>query len=127
MRQAGDHVHFAAVLADAGYDAEHNHRLCREDLGVATTIIPVNPRRFGDQEPRAPYRREMHSNFQRKAYGARWHIESTFSAFKRILGSALRARKDDSLDRECLWRVLAYNLTILRSALRRFSTEHFPS
>ena len=127
MRQAGHHVMFEVVMADAAYDAEHNHRLCREELGVPSTLIPINPRTFGHQEPRAPYRREMHWNFSRRAYGRRWHVESVFSAIKRVLGSALRARTDESLDRECLWRVLTYDLAILRRARGRFSTEHLGS
>ena len=47
------------VLADAGYDAEHNHRLCREDLGVRRTVIRLNRRNTGRRWPKAPYRRAM--------------------------------------------------------------------
>jgi hypothetical protein len=33
-QQAGGLIAFDTVLSDAGYDAEHNHRLCYEELGV---------------------------------------------------------------------------------------------
>jgi hypothetical protein len=32
MKQAAELIDFDRVLADAGYDAEHNHVLCRETL-----------------------------------------------------------------------------------------------
>ena len=34
LRQAAALVALDTALADAGYDAEHNHRLCREELGM---------------------------------------------------------------------------------------------
>jgi hypothetical protein len=43
--QASQFVHFGRLLADAGYDGEHNHRLCREELGIDETVIPLNRRR----------------------------------------------------------------------------------
>ena len=38
MRQAASIMAFGTVLADAGYDAEHNHRLCREELGISQIV-----------------------------------------------------------------------------------------
>jgi hypothetical protein len=114
MRQSRRRLRFDVVMGDAAYDAEHNHRLCREELGVRRTIIPVNPRRTGRRWPPTKYRREMRRSFPRRRYGRRWHAESIFSALKRTLDSALRARSDESQARECLWRVLAYDLMILR-------------
>ena len=35
---------FGTVLVDAGFDAEHNHRLCREALGVTRSVIALNRR-----------------------------------------------------------------------------------
>lgn len=49
VRQACRHVAFDRLLADAGYDAEHNHALCRRELGIRSTVIPINERR-----PNAP-------------------------------------------------------------------------
>jgi hypothetical protein len=116
MRQAAQHIRFDVVLADAGYDAEHNHRLCREELGARSTAIPINPRGAGDRLPRTRYRRQMRRAFPKKAYASRRHAESIFSAMKRTLGSALCARGPEAQKRECLWRVIAFDLMIIRRA-----------
>jgi hypothetical protein len=44
VRQAARLLAPGTLLGDAGYDAEHNHRLCREALGIAQTVIALNPR-----------------------------------------------------------------------------------
>jgi hypothetical protein len=115
IRQAARHVRFDTVLADKGYDAEPNHRLCREELGIRS-IIPINRRRAKRRWPKTPYRREMRRAFPKKEYASRRHAESIFSALKRTLGDALRARKPEAQMRECLWRVLAFDLMIIRRA-----------
>ena len=116
MRQAAHHIQFDVLLADRGYDAEHNHRLCREELGIRKTAIPINPRGTGRRWPKSRYRRKMRQAFPAKAYRQRRHAESIFSALKRTLGSALRARGPQAQARECLWRVLAFDLMIIRRA-----------
>jgi hypothetical protein len=113
MRQATQHLHVDRLLADGGYDSESNHALCREELGVRSTVIPINARRFSDQEPKSKYRRQMYRRFHNRIYGQRWQSESVFSRLKRHLGSALRARTHESRARECYWWVLTYNLMIL--------------
>jgi len=40
IRQAARNVHWDRVIADTAYDGEHNHVLCREQLGIRSTIIP---------------------------------------------------------------------------------------
>jgi transposase len=115
MKQAQKYVHFDQVLADAGYDSETNHIFCREELKIRSTVIAYNPRR-SSKLPTAKYRRQMATEFDRSAYGDRWHVECVFSRHKRLLGSALRNRTADSRKRECLLRVLTHNLMILRRA-----------
>ena len=53
---------------------------------------------------------------QRRVYGQRRQAESGFSRHKRRLGSALRARSDAALERECYLRVLTQDLMILADA-----------
>jgi hypothetical protein len=61
------------LLGDKGYDAEHNHRLCREQLGIRSTIIAVRRNTNGTRIwPTTPYRREMKSSEARIGYGQRW-------------------------------------------------------
>ena len=108
------------LLADGGYDSEINHRIAREALGIRSTVINLNRR--GKSIGRRPsprkwartrYRRQMYRCFHRRKYRQRWQAESVISRFKRRLGSALRARSDQSRERESDLRVFTHNLMIL--------------
>ena len=112
-RQAARLLAPATLLGDAGYDAEHNHRLCRA-LGISTSVIALNARNMGRRWPLAPERRALRRRFPRELYRVRWHAESVFSRHKRRLGSALTARRPRAQRRETLLRVLTHNLMILR-------------
>ncbi|WP_367617108.1 transposase [Teichococcus vastitatis] len=119
LRQATALVTLSTVLADAGHDAEHNHRLCCDELGIERSIIALNPRNTGRRWPKTPDRRTLHKHFPQALYHQRWHIESGFSQHKRRLGSALRARGHQAQQRELILRVLTHNLMILRSRQRK--------
>jgi len=116
VRQAASHQRIVQMLGDKGYDAEHNHRLCREELSIPSSIIAVrrntNTTRIW---PTTPYRREMKRRGARRGYGQRWQVESAFSRHKRLLGTALRARTWFMQQWECLMRVLTHNLMLLAS------------
>jgi len=114
VRQAAEHLEIDRLLADMGYDAEHVHELCRDELGIRSTVIPINVRNTGRRWPKAKYRRQMRRRFHKRKYGQRWQIESAFSRHKRRLGSALTARSDAAQNSEILLRVLVHNLLILR-------------
>jgi hypothetical protein len=121
MAQASLVVTWDRVLADAAFDSEEHHRYAREDLGVRSTVIPINPRGQGRKWPKTPYRRLMVRRFRKKpkgsrhrrVFGQRWQVESAFSRHKRRLGSALGGRSDASRERECQLRVLTHNLMLL--------------
>jgi hypothetical protein len=112
VRQAAGNISFDRLLADAAYDAEHNHRLCREELGIRSTVIPLNAR-AGHGPPKTRYRAQMARRFHRRVYGQRWQAESAISRHKRRLGSALRSRTPERQAQEGLMRVLTHNLMIL--------------
>lgn len=114
IRDAASRMDFDRVLADAAYDGEHNHRLCRDELGIPSTVIPLNPRRSANQLPKTKYRAQMYRRFPNRIYGQRWHVESSISQNKRRLGSALTARSDSTQHQECSLRVITHNLMILR-------------
>jgi transposase len=116
MRQAAGLVAIDTTLGDAGYDAEHNHRLCREELGVRRTVIRLNRRNTGRRWPKTPYRRAMRRHFERELHNQRWHAESGFSQHKRRLGSALTARRDAAQRRELVLRVITHNLMLPAAA-----------
>jgi hypothetical protein len=44
MRQAVEHIPIDCLLGDAGYDAESNRQICRNELNIRPTVIPVNDR-----------------------------------------------------------------------------------
>ena len=121
MRQASRGVTWDRVLADAAFDSEESHRLCREGLGVRSTVIPLNRRGRGRRWPKTRYRRQTVKRFRKKprgsrhkrVYGQRWQVESAFSRHKRLLGAALRARSDVARERECFLRVLTHNVMLL--------------
>jgi DDE family transposase len=122
LQQASGHIRVRRLLADAGYDSEKNHQVSREQFGVES-VIKINPRWLGRRWPSKPYRRRMRRSFPKRAYSRRAHAESIFSAFKRTLGAAMRARGPQAQRRELLWRVLAYDLMIIRRARGGLSTE----
>jgi hypothetical protein len=108
------------ALADAAFDSEDHHRQVREELGIRSSVIPINPRGH-DGTPGGKYRRQMARHFRprepdnrhRRVYGQRSQAESAFSRHKRRLGSAVAARSEDSRKRECYLRVLTHNLMLL--------------
>jgi hypothetical protein len=124
IRQAATHLHPDRVLGDKGYDAEHNHRLCREELGIRSTIFPINTRNRGRKWPKAKYRRQMRRRFFKRKYRQRWQVESVFSRHKRRLGSALTARSETTQNREILLRVITHNLMILKRTSRGFQQSN---
>ena len=119
VTQAVKNIPIDTLLADSGYDAEYNHRLCREEFGIRSTVIQVNDRGLKYGRTGGAHRRRMRQRFPAVSYRRRWNIESVFSRFKRRLGNALTARTDQSRISECLLRVLTYNLMIVLFTLKR--------
>jgi transposase len=103
---------FKELLADAGYDSEGHHRLVREQLG-ATTVIPPWRGKQSKYTAKTKYRAEMQREFPRERYGQRWHIESAFSAHKRRIASALRARSYWAQCREIGLRTITHNIMLI--------------
>ena len=97
------------VFADAGYDAEWVHTVCREDWRVESIIKPAAHRSDGTMS--GTYRSQMTpETLKEKGYGRRWLVESFMSGLKRTTGATLNARGDHSLMAEAALRVLAYAL-----------------
>ena len=117
-------VRCRGVVADAGYDAERVHVLCRETLGMPTTAIPLNPRTCGRHGPRTRWRRRMYTAFPHTLYRQRRQVESVFSRLKRRLGAALTARQASTQQQELVLRVLTYNLLLLWRAPHAFQQSH---
>lgn len=116
MRRAAALIGFDTVLADAGYGAEHHHRLCREELRLRRSVIALNPRKAGDRPPKTPYRRALHPDFPVSLHRQRWHVESAFSQHERRFGPALTARRAAAQQRELILRVITHNVALLADA-----------
>jgi hypothetical protein len=59
------------LLGDGAFDAEPNHALAREELGVRSTVFPLTRRNAGRKWPKTKYRRQMVRRFRRKPRGSR--------------------------------------------------------
>jgi hypothetical protein len=124
MAQASLSVCWDRALADGAFDSEENHRCLRQEMGVRSTVIPLNRRNGGRRWPKTRYRRQMVKRFRKKprgsrhrrVYGQRWQVESVFSRHKRLLGAALRGKSDASRERECRLRVLTHDVMLLAAA-----------
>jgi Transposase DDE domain len=110
--QASRRTRIATLAADAGYDGEHIHTYARS-RGVRTLIPPLIGRPTS-KPPGGYWRGMMKRVLPRSRYGQRWQVETTNSMLKRLLGSALRARRYWSQCRELLLRALTLNIMILR-------------
>jgi hypothetical protein len=114
---------FGQLLADAGYESEAAHQLCRERLGVIS-IIPTTYRGRSRLDGRqrvmtGDYRKRLHRRFPKKAFGQRWQAESAFSQDKRRFGSAVAGRTYHSRCRNLRLRVLVHNAAIIRRLINK--------
>jgi hypothetical protein len=129
LTEARARVKIETLAADAGYDGEQRHRFARETHGVRTLIPPLIGRPT-DKPPSGYWRRQMKARLHLTRYSQRWQVETVNSMLKRLLGSALRARKYWTQCREIFLRAIALNIMILRrrtvfyrAPRRHFSTE----
>lgn len=124
VSQAHRRCHFSHLIGDKAYDSESNHRYIREQLR-AGSVIPARRPKEGCRAPQTRYRREMSEHFPRRAYGQRWQIESTYSQFKRLLGSALSARNHERRARELMLSVITFNIMLILLSLRPAHPRNF--
>lgn len=96
------------LYADAGYDAEWVHAVCREHWNVKSFIPPSVHRKDGSVG--GHYRSQMVD--LPKSYGRRWHVETFMSGLKRTTGSTLSARLPQAMFTEATFRVVAYALRL---------------
>lgn len=109
-------VRVGAVLADAGYDSEPNHRYAREERGVRS-FMPATIGRPTPKPPSGRYRRQMKQRLNKHygRYGQRWQVECTNSMIKRRLTSTVAARSYWAQCRELLLIVLTYQCMLVLS------------
>jgi hypothetical protein len=108
------------LLADAGFDSEPNHKLCRDDHGIRS-VVPAKHGRpsKGGKPPAGYWRRRMRRLLRtkrgrkRSGYTQRWQVETVMSMIKRNLGDELAAAEYWSQCREMRWLVIVHNIMIL--------------
>jgi Transposase DDE domain/Transposase domain (DUF772) len=107
-------VRVGAVLADAGYDSEGNHRYAREQCGVRS-YIPATAGRPTAKLPTGRYRRQMKQRLNKHYghYGQRWQAECGFSMFKRRLGASVNGRSYWSQCRDVLLMAITFNIMLI--------------
>ena len=107
-------VRIGTLAADAGYDAEWIHQLCRSNFGMCS-LIPAAIGRPTTRAPTAYFRRWMWSHLHQTRYGQRWQAETVISMIKRRTGSALAAHGHWRQHRAAMLKVLTHNIMILKS------------
>jgi hypothetical protein len=113
LTQGIDRIPIDTMAADASYDSEPTHVYARKRYGVRT-LIPPKSGRPTDKKPSGYWRRKMAERLHLTRYGQRWQSETVNSMLKRLLGSALRARKHWSKCRELTLKAITHNIMILR-------------
>lgn len=108
-----ENVGLDAVLADAGYDSEPNHRYARDQHGVRS-FMPAKIGRPTTKLPSGRYRRQMKQRLNKDygRYGQRWQVECTNSMIKRRLTTTVQARSFWAQFRELLLIVLTYQVML---------------
>ena len=112
LRGACGRVRIDRLLADGGYDAEHNHVYARRHLAIRSTVIKLN-RRGGRRWAKTKYRRQMYKRFASGKYRQRVQVESVISRFKRNLTAVLRGRSRKTQRIEIHLRVITHDLMLL--------------
>lgn len=100
------------LTADAGYDSESNHRLCREQHDIRS-LIPPKHGRPTTKPAKGRYRRLMQTRFNKSRYGQRWQVETVVSMIKRRLGPATTGRSYWSRRRDLMLMTLTHNIMVL--------------
>jgi hypothetical protein len=106
VAQGRGRVGMTRLYADKGYDSEALHEFCRHEHDVELVAPPIIQARDGKAHTR--YRSAMVP--LPEGYAKRSHVESFFSAMKRVTGSSLRARTTQSQLREAVMRVICYGI-----------------
>lgn len=100
------------ILADAGFDSEASHELCRDEFGIQS-LIPATHGRPTDKEPSGYWRRAMKRHLAQSLYGQRWQVETGFSMIKRRVSEVTLAVTYHRRRRLLLLKVITLNLMLL--------------
>jgi hypothetical protein len=100
------------ILADAGFDSEASHELCRDEFEIQS-LIPATHGRPTDKEPSGYWRRQMKRHLAQSSYGQRWQAETGFSMIKRRVSEVALAMTYHRKRRLLLLKTITLNLMLL--------------
>ena len=103
------------LLADAGYDSEHNHEMLRQYLEI-DSLIPAKAGRPTAKPPKGKFRRQMLEDFDEETYGQRWQVETVMFMLKTHLGSSVAARSEATWRDELALKAVTHNVMIAYAA-----------
>jgi hypothetical protein len=120
-------VRVHAVLGDAGFDSEGNHRHARDRRGVLS-FIPATQGRPTSKLPTGKYRRRMRQRLTKDygRYGQRAQAETGFSMVKRRVASTVNDRGYWSQCRELSLLAISYNVLLLYAAAGFLQSQSDP-
>lgn len=101
------------LLADGGYDSQHNHHLLRDVYNIES-LIPAVHGRPTDALPTNRWRYLMATAFDEETYGQRWQVETVMFMLKHHQGAALTAHRYHTRRREMGLMAVTHNIMILR-------------
>jgi Transposase DDE domain len=99
------------LLADAGYDSEHNHEQLRDCLEI-DSLIPAKSGRPTQKLPTGKYRRMMATDFDDETYAQRWQVETVMFMLKNNLGDCVNSRSESAWSRELALKAVTHNILI---------------
>ncbi len=108
LQHAARLVSISTVVADRGYDSEHNH-IQTENLGIPHTVIRPKYENLQVWKTKGYHRKMMKRHFDWDTYHQRSKTETIFSVIKRMLGEDILSRYILTQNRETMYRIIAYN------------------
>lgn len=110
--QAVNRVWPKTILADAGFDSEASHELCRDELEIQS-LIPATHGRPTEKELSGYWRCMMKRHLAQSCYGQRWQVETGFSMIKRRIGEVVMATTYHGKRRLLLLKAVTLNIMLL--------------
>lgn len=120
IRGTAEDFNIGEVSADGIYSSRKNHEIVGELGGRA--YIPFKENATGKAKGSPLWKKayhyfQLHHDEFEEHYHKRSNAESTFGAIKKKFGETLKSRKYIAQENEMLCKIIAYNITVLISAM----------
>lgn len=105
------------VSANSAYSSSEVYKRIKEELGAIPAIKPSKGRDNPRRGLKALFWRIRKLPWFRRYANLRWVLEAMFKVFKRLFGWFVRGKSQESRANEVLFKVLAWNIMLLLTAL----------